>query len=254
MAFRSSAIASASVAGTLTATPTGVAAHDYLLALYTIDFGSGANDTMTPPSGWSQQVNVDFVTATPDGQEVWLADKNDATGSDAFGFTDSDGNGGGRALICSAWTGRNNTTPLSITPTTTKNTTANASPISATLNGITAQAGDDVAVFAGTDQTDAGGRWTFSQITSYTERNDGVNTDWVSGIGLQTQDAVGAGATGNFSTTITNGGSGAGAGYWAIVVAIKAVAATYGVNRPWLQQILDEPIAGTRELMSGRWF
>jgi hypothetical protein len=29
---------------------------------------------------------------------------------------------------------------------------------------------------------------------------------------------------------------------------------TYGVSRPWLPQVIDEPVIGTRALISGKWF
>jgi hypothetical protein len=82
--------------------------------------------------------------------------------------------------------------------------------------------GDDIGIGLGTDDAAAGQRWTYSTITNYTEQVDGVAQDWVSGAGLQTRDNVSAGATGNFSVTITRGAGAGNSGYSGIVVAIAA--------------------------------
>jgi len=216
MAFRSSAIASSASGGTLTATPAGVAAHDYLGAFCVQDVQT---QTITPPTGWTQRTNID--TAGPDGQTIRYLDKDDASGSDSFAVVFGGSNHA--VLITGAWSGRDNTTPRSTTPVTTSNTSANASAISSTITGITATANDDIAVWMCTDQDAAAGRWTYSTITNYTEQRDGVAVDWVSGAALDTRDNVSSGATGNFSATITNSASG-NAGYFGIVVAIKAAA------------------------------
>lgn len=217
MAFRSSAIASSSGGGDLTATPAGVQAHDYLGALYVQDF---VGRPPTYPSGWTERVNADGGV---DGQTARYADKDDASGSDSFTFTVSFSNQ--NVLITAAWSGRDNSAPRSATPVLTAFRSANsASPISDTINGITALNADDIAVMGVTDQPAGANRWTYSAIASYTEQYSGVSVDWVSGITLQTRDAVGAGATGNFSTTITDSLAGS-ADRAGIVVAIKAAAA-----------------------------
>jgi hypothetical protein len=216
MAFRSAASATSAAGGTITATPAGVAAHDYLAGLYVAD----AIRTITAPTAWNTIISFDL--AGPDSQSLRFSDKNDASGSDAFGWGTSDGTN--IAVVNAAWSGRDNTTPRSTTPVTTGNTTANASAISASFTGITATANDDIAVFMATDQDAAAARWTFSQITNYTERFDGIAGDWVSGLALDTRDAVSAGATGALASTITRGVGTGNAGYAGIVVAIKAAA------------------------------
>jgi hypothetical protein len=220
MAYRSSASASSAAGGTITATPPGVQAHDYLAGFYTAD----GSRTITQPTGWSTQINLDQVS--PDGQSTRFSDKFDATGSDAFGWGTTDGVN--VAVENAAWSGRDNTTPRSATPVSTINTTANASPISASLTGITAQNGDDIGVFMATDQDAAAARWTFSQITNYIERIDGIAVDWISGLALDTRDAVSAGATGALASTITRGAGTGNAGYSGIVIAIKAASAGSG--------------------------
>lgn len=218
MAFRSSAKASSSSGGTITATPTGVAAHDYLGATYLCDTNTG---NLNVPSGWTNDQTNQWASGGPDGGRQFFAFKADASGTDGFGFSDTAGTAS-NALITAAWSGRDNSTPHSTARVKTLDTNSNTSPVSATITGITASAGDDIAVFMGADQTVAGGRWTFSTITGFTERQDGVATDWVSGIALDTQDNVAGGATGNFSTTITRGSGTGNTGYAAVVVAIKA--------------------------------
>lgn len=220
MAFRSSAKASSSSGGTITATPAGVQAHDYLGATYVVDSNTA---TLNAPAGWTNDSSNVWGSGAPDGGQQFFAFKADASGADAFGFSDSNG-ATGNSVVVGAWSGRDNASPHSTARVKTLNTTSNVSPVSATITGITATLGDDIAVFMGTDQTVAGGRWTFSQISGYTEREDGVATDWVSGIALDSLDNASAGATGNFATTITNSGAG-NAGYGGIGVAIKAGAA-----------------------------
>lgn len=216
MAYRSSANASSAAGGTITATPSGVVAHDYLAGLYTAD----GSRTITQPTAWNAPISFDQVA--PDGQSFRFSDKNDASGSDSFAWGTSDGID--VAVICAAWSGRDNTTPRSTAPVTTGNTTANASPISASFTGITALLNDDIAVFMATDQDAAAARWTFSTITGYTEQQDGIAVDWVSGLALDTRDAVSAGATGALASTITRGVGTGNAGYSGIVIAIKAAA------------------------------
>lgn len=229
MAFRSSAKASSAAGGTITATPAGVAAHDYLAGFYTAD----GSRTITVPTGWNTAINLD--QASPDGQSTRWSDKNDATGTDSFGWGTTDGVN--VACINGAWSGRDNTTPRSTTPVSTINTTGNASPVSASFTGITATVNDDIAVFMGTDQDAAAARWTFSTITNYTEREDGIAVDWISGLALDTRDAVSAGATGSLASTITRGVGTGNAGYAGIVIAIKAAAGGGAAVQPRLMML-----------------
>jgi len=215
VAYRSSAITSSATGGNLTATPAGVQAHDYLSLQFTRDAVQAAPSW---PAGWTQR--VDNSRSTPDGIGSFVADKDDATGSDDF--TVVDGNTNQSALITSALSGRYNAAPRSATPVATQNLASNASPISASYTGITAQDLDDILVYKETDQLAADGRWNFDVITGYTEREDGVATDWVSGLALDTRDAVGAGATGALASTITRTSGTGNAGYGAVVMAIKA--------------------------------
>ena len=217
MAYRSSVTSTSNVSGTLGGTPTGLAAHDYLCGVYVGD-GSG---TPTVPTGWTSRLNQD--QATPDGQIFRFADKLDATGSDAVGWTTVSSTG--NSVINACWSGRNNTTPRTALVGTT-DTTARSSGFAETITGVTAAGGDDIAVFMQTDETASSNAWSFSTITSYTEREDVATADWMA-VGLDTRDNVSAGATGSLSCTIS---SAAGTtGFGAIVVAIAAATAAASI-------------------------
>lgn len=217
MAYRSSA--SATVVGgatNITATPTGVVAHDYLGALYCDDVSGGG---YTAATGWSERVNNDL--AGPDTQTMRQVAKNDATGTDSFVF--NTGTGGGHAsLITAAWSGRDNTTPHSTTPVSTNNTSSNTSPISISATGITATANDDIAVWSNLDQQQGTDTWGYSAATNYVERQDIGGGDWAASSQLQTRDNVSGGATGALTYTATRASGSSNAGYGVIVVAIKA--------------------------------
>lgn len=218
MAFRSSASASSS-GGAITATPSGVAVNDILVALYQIDNNSA---TVTLPSGWAEVTGspITYGSGNPDGGRMFVARKV-ATGTDSFQFNDNSG-GTDNALICAAFSARDTSTPFSTNPVFTQSTASSTTPVSATITGGTATAADDVAIFLFGDQTASDGRWTGSTITNYTERNDGVNNNWVSFVALQTRDNVGGGATGNFSVTITRDSGTGNIGYGGCVLFIKS--------------------------------
>lgn len=213
MALRSSAVASRTASGDVTATPAGVASGDYLGVYIAIDSNPG---TVTPPAEWTLQVNSG--QAAPDAQSQRYYDKV-SDGSDSFTFNTSTT----AIMISSAWTGRNTTTPLSTTPVVTTNTSSNATPVSATISGITATSGDDIMVLMNTNATAAADRWSWSTITDYTEQQDSHTVNWVGGA-FDSRENVGGGATGNLSATITRDTGTGNAGYSAIIIAIAAAA------------------------------
>lgn len=221
MAFRSSALGThASGGGTsISATPAGVQAGDYLLAWLIID-GSGASPTSVP-SGWSLQDTNDQTG--PDGQTMLLYSKAPASGSDSFSWGITSGEGA--ILFTAAWSGRN--TGAAPTIAKAQNTSSNASPITVNATGVTAASGDDIAVVFQVDQTAGTATWTFSQPTNYTERHDDSTVDWISGA-LDTRDNVSAGATGTISSTATRT-AGSGNGGWGTFVVALAQAAAGGV-------------------------
>jgi hypothetical protein len=219
MAFRSSAKANASTAGNLSATPSGVAAHDVLAGLFVSDSALGSV-VITPPTGWEASETVGL--SGPDSHQGDWSYKKDASGTDSFQWNQNIG--GAMAVVNAAWSGRDNTTPLSTAVVTTSDINSNTTPVSASFNGITASASDDLAAFKFGDQTVGADRWNWSAIAGFTEREDGVNEDWVSPIALDTQDNVSAGATGSLATTITRTSGSGNVGYGGFVVAFKVAA------------------------------
>lgn len=210
MAFRSSAKANAT-SGSVTATPPSVVAGDLLIAHFNHD--SGSNPT---PSGWTL---IDSDTYFPDGQ-VGAIYYRVATGTDSFTF--SSDTGFGMALTVSAYSGRDTSSPFSATAVKTVNSSNNSSPVSVSMSGITASAGDDIVVVCGGDQPSDVARWSASTISSYTLRQNQVNEDYCSAITLQTRDNVSAGATGSLAFTFTRTGGSDGLGYLGWVLALKA--------------------------------
>ena len=215
MAFRSSASASQNTGGTgnLVATPAGVQAGDYLGGLFVQD---GSPHTLNPPAGWTVRATLDL--SGPDVQFARYADKV-ATGSDSFGFFTGDMNGA--VLICAAWSGRDTSNPTTFI-TSTLNTSSNTSPISESASGGTAAGGDDLAVFSYVDTTAQTDNWTWSTISGFTQQATPAG-DWAVA-NLQTKDALSAGATGAFASTITQTAGTGGAGWAAVAVAVKSVA------------------------------
>lgn len=215
MAFRSSASASQNTGGTgnLVATPAGVQAGDYLGGLFVQD---GSPHTLNPPAGWTVRATLDL--SGPDVQFARYADKV-ATGSDSFGFFTGDMNGA--VLICAAWSGRDTSNPTTFI-TSTLNTSSNSSPISESASGGTAAGGDDLAVFSYVDTTAQTDNWTWSTISGFTQQATPAG-DWAVA-NLQTKDALSAGATGAFASTITQTAGTGGAGWAAVAVAVKSVA------------------------------
>lgn len=212
MAYRSSAIASSSTGGNLTATPVGVAAGDYLAMAFLEDTSITG---LTFPSGFTQ---VSDVAGGPDGQEYRVSGKTNATGSEVFTATSTSSRQS--ALISAAWSGRDTTTGLT-TSSATAWSGASATPITASAAGVTAAANDDVALFILGDQTSSTARWSSAAPSGYTQRQNAPAVDWVSLFALHTIDNVSAGATGSISSTLTLTSGAGQAGWAAVVLAIK---------------------------------
>lgn len=211
MAFRSSALAQGSGVTSLTATPAGVVAGDYLCGVFAQDGGASGP---TVPTGWVERVNND--TVGPDGGRNRYGDKI-AAGGDDFTWTVPSAAG---MLVNVALSGRNTTTPRTAVAGE-KNETSNASPISVSHTGVTAAAGDDVLVFMALDQTAAADQWNFSTITGYTEQHDDSTTDWLTSA-FDYRENVSAGATGALNSTATQTSGTTGAGWSVIVAAIAS--------------------------------
>jgi hypothetical protein len=214
MAFRSSAISSSAVGGDITSSPAGVQSGDYLVGLGVAD----RNDN--PPTGltgWTELANID--QAAPDAQTARIMWKI-SDGADDFTASFESSN---CYWVVGAWTGRNTVSPHTDSQTTVS-TASNATPISASLTGVTAVNGDDIAVFLELDQL-ASADWNFSTITDYTERKDDTTLSFVT-VGLQTRDNVSAGATGSLATTVTRTAGTGNSGYAGIVIAIAQAPGT----------------------------
>ena len=259
MAFRSVAIAGSNTGGDLTATPAGVAVNDYLGGMAVGDaFG-------TPPSGmtgWTERANFD--QAAPDTQAGRYMDTI-ATGSDDFTWTFPVDQS---QMVIAAWSGRNTSAPRTAVQTTI-NTASNTSPISASMTGVTAATGDDIAVFIEMDKLSAD-PWTFSAITDYTERVEDSSVNFITS-GMQTRDNVSGGATGALATTITRTSGTANSGYAGVVVAIAQAPSTAlsrqlllgvgmlrgclgAVGLYSLTQVVKNPAISRRTLLGGRWW
>jgi len=225
MAFRSVDHQVRSTNGTLTCSPAGMAADDYVAAQLVSD-NSGATYSYTT-SGLTERINND--QDAPDTQTQRYADKI-ATGSDDLTVDFTAGNY--HHFICAAFSGRNTSAPRTATQPTS-NTSSNSTPVSASATGVTAASGDDIFVCWQCDQQASGDDWSSdSYPAGYTEASDRADTNWVSS-GCFYQNNVGAGATGSIGWTITRDAGTGNTGYGAIVVAIASGGAaeeTTGLN------------------------
>ena len=212
MAFRSSAFASSSSAGDITATPAGVTVDDYLSGIMVID---GFGGTITVPTSWTQRVNND--QANPNGQNMRYGDKI-ATGSDNFLWNFSGAADG--AVINAAHSGRNTSAPRTGV-TGQQVTTLQASPMTVSHTGQTAAQGDDILYYSQTDQDVGTDQWSYSTITDYTSRHNDSSHVWMC-LTLQTRDNVSAGATGTLSSTCTRTVGSFNSGSGTIVASIAA--------------------------------
>ena len=200
MAYRSSASATSATGGTLTATPAGVTAGDYLQAAWSeaLAVTTGVA-TVTTTSGWTQRMDLGGGQGGGGSMGVRIFDV-DSYAAQTFSFT---GSGADQVvLITAAWSGRNNSAPRTAsasTPFTTQQTT----PIAVSLTGVTAVLNDDIVAWSFVDQNAGPDRWSSSAIASYTQRQNTFALDFDSHVGLQTRDAVAAGATGSLSLTLT---------------------------------------------------
>jgi hypothetical protein len=217
MAFRSSAIATTNAGGNLTATPSGVAAGDYLSGWYSQD-GTPPNFTVTVPTGWTEEKTLD-EQALPDGAYIRYADKI-AAGGDSFTFTTNDTTHEA-ALICAAHSGRAQTSPASFI-TSSSLTTLGTSPLTASITGGTAASADDLLVYVVADNPVAG-VWSFTPpanpIGHFILQQNGSSGSFVS-MSLATLDNFAGGATGSISEILTKATN--QTGWYAVVAAIKS--------------------------------
>lgn len=227
MAYRSSSSTTFTATSALTATaPTGVASADRLLALITQDTISPAITTAT---GWNGVIST-ADTSGPDAQTIELHEKKNASGSDSYNFTSTTTDGAIVQVVCMS--GRDNTAAAILSATI--NTTANASPLTATLTGVTALAQDDLVWMLAYDHTNSDNEaWATSAVSGFTERHDVAGLNWCDA-STWTQDNVSAGATGNIAGTGTRTAGAGGAGWGGFVVAVPAAAAPGQYSIAWI--------------------
>lgn len=192
--------------------PSGIVVGQPMLAILEID--NSAIGTPTKPANWTQ---LDLQNpATPDGMTIVLysriANGNEASERTWSGMSATLNQG----IIVACWTGRSGTIAFQVT----SNTTANASPVTVTMTGITAQLGDDIAWCPGGDSNGVTG-WVWAAPASYSLKEN-QDQQWVPQA-LATRDNVSAGGTGNLAGTLTNAGNTSAYTGW--VVALRAAAA-----------------------------
>lgn len=196
MAYRSSA-KTQGLGPSLAATMPTIVAGDILIACASTDTAASLT---TSGSTWNA-LNTK-TQAAPDGQGYGLWWRQ-AAGGDTL--TVGNGTAQDLTIFVGSWSGRSSSTPGFAS--TTNNTTSNASVVTLTVTGVTAANGDDIIVIPLLDVT-ASNVWAFSTPASYTQRHT-TTASW-SQASFNTQDNVGAGATGNFSITATFAGGNAG--------------------------------------------
>lgn len=197
-----------------------------LLAIVTDD---GTGDTITAPTGFTQYATNADLTG-PDGATI-RAFYKDAAGTEGTTFAWAS-SAGHVQVSMSEHSGRATGAPTF--SAATKNTSSNASPISASFTGVTAVAADDLVLLAALDQVNQTSVWSFSVTSSgWTNRNTVSPADWGTSF-LATKDNVSAGATGNVAVTITRSSGSGNAGYGGFVVRLPAAAgAAAGVMKYW---------------------
>lgn len=239
MAFRASTLTTGAASTTLTCTRPTTVAGDKLIAFASNGDPAGTL-TMT---GWTKLDQT--AISGPDGQAIALFYIDSATGSDPMVLTGTSVEQ--MCCVIASFSGRASGAPSFVV--TTPNTTANASPISVTITGVTASANDDLAVSVALDPTI--NTIGYSQTTTpaaLTRRNDFPAANNWAPLALSTADAVSAGATGNFAFVAT--GAGGSAGWSGYTVRMAAVPPNQGGGIPTIQ--LTKPFDLQRQLGNQR--
>lgn len=186
-----------------------LAADDIVILVASTDSADADFQTADWPTGFTELAEATHAAGAPDGHSMAIGWKR-LTGADTGSYTF--GNIGGGAApdwVCQAFAfrGRHTTNPPVIS-TTAQNTSANASPVSVTANGVTALDGDDLLMISAPDVDADGIGNLHAPPTDYIEREDSERA-WTNLAGF-TRENVAAGATGNITATfsLTSGGSG----------------------------------------------
>jgi hypothetical protein len=210
MAFRAAASNSGSANNLTVTKPTGTVSGDILLAFWTNAGSSGS--TITWPSGFAEEANANL--ASPDTTTIRCASKV-AGGSEPADYNIASSTNDACCAAIVAISGRD--TGAAITPSVTQNTGTFSTPITVTLNGVTAANGDDLIWMAAPSLTGTN-PGTYTAPASFTECVDVAHTQYAS-MGIAYRDNVSAGATGTIAGTLT-GSSDAGYGGFVINLAV----------------------------------
>ena len=215
------ASASSSSTQTVTVTPIGIQLNDIVL----LSVCSFAGNTPTFPSGFAQVPGTS--PAVNDGSAALYAFYKVATATEVAASTlSATGASFGGAINCVVLSGRNTSSPFTTQSQT--NHAAAAFPVTFSITGLTAAAGDDVVVFVGQDLTAGTTAATLSYtpsggFTNGTLGNDTVDTnaEWLAS---SVSTNVSAGATGTIagSIAVTSGAGPGQTGYLAQVISIAS--------------------------------
>ncbi len=207
MAFRS-AVQTTGTAGPINL-PAGYQLDDILVAVWSSDFGgiSMAN------TNWVQIDSTRSLTTDGHTISVWY---RVVDGTETGKLTWTIGGGSDLSCDCMAFSGRSTSAPITAFLYTAES--SGSSPITITLNAITAAAGDDVLALFMLDTTDGGGTWSGGSYTSgYAEAFD-ISNAWSSLFGAYRENVSG-GTTGNVQGVATSSGGSAGYAGWLIALA-----------------------------------
>jgi hypothetical protein len=211
MAYKSS-FNNSGAGSTIAVAVSGILEGDFVLIAVPVDSGSGVS--VTWPSGFTNETK-DFI-GTPDGQSFAINWKYEGA-SPPSSYSVTIDNAPVLAFV-TVLSGRSGSPTIG---TVTKNTSSNASPISATWNGVTAADGDDIILVGGADETVGTDTWSFNAPASYTLAQNESPQNFINGF-VAYRENVSAGATGSLSNTITRLTGSGNAGYIGYAIAVPA--------------------------------
>jgi hypothetical protein len=193
------------------ARPGGAVSGTTAIAVFVRDGNGSASNA----DGFTELADID--QAGPDGQNIAIFYKH-LGGSEPSNYTFNSTSGSSSQCVGLLIFSGRNTSGAPVVQTTT-NTSANSSPVTASLTGVMAVSGDDVVCALSLDITGPA-EVTYAPPGSYTEAVDTTDTSnfWAS-LGISYRENVSAGATGTLQPVGTIDGGGT-AGYTGFVVRI----------------------------------
>ena len=213
MAYRSST--SGTGTSVVITAPAGVAEDDIIVCWWS---KNGGGDTYTPPSGFSEPVEV-VVDAAEFAAIDWSWKL--ATGSEPADYTFTGTYGAPLAWGAAAFSGRNTSSPIQASQPTDEPTGA-ASPLTIALTGVTAAAGDDLLWIAAQTSPD-GSKFTYTEPGGFTKREEAKR--FYGEAVLATLDSAAGGATGTLTGSAARDEGSADAAYGGFVIALAATGA-----------------------------